>query len=454
MKLQLNDVISWQHDFELFCSRYRPFFGRIEVQRQAQHYIHTLMSPLELKNGWTMAQAQDQRDPQPMQRLLSKAKWAQDLALTELQNHVRAEFATSKGVFLLDESGIVKSGDCSVGVKRQYCGAVGKTENCQVGVFLAYTSEHGHAILDGRLFLPEDWANDPQRRQKAHVPEELTFRTKPQLGLDMLIPLLDHGFEGEWVAADALYGNSPELRDALIIRGQKFVLGVSSNLHAWTKPPRLCGVQKRQGLAFEVCNRGPKKRSVREVAEAIKPRKWKRLRVFEGSKGPRLYDWAAKRVYVSQEGGVGPHLWLLCRRSVSEPSELAYYLCKAPSNASILELARVAANRWHVEQCFEEAKGEAGLDQYQTRSWHGWHRHMTLSMLAHLFLNLLKKANNREECEDGELSVPEIRRLLEIALPLPEQSVESKWRWSLWRRRHHRKAKLSHYRRRGYPLDV
>ena len=187
------------------------------------------------------------------------------------------------------------------------------------------------------------------------------------------------------------------------------------------------------------------------MAKALKERKWKQLKVAEGSKGWRIYEFAAKRVYVSEDGDAGACLWLLVRRGVGESKEVNYFLCHAPVNVALLTLARVSASRWRVEQCFEEGKGEAGLDQYQVRSWEGWHRHMLFSMLAHLFLAKLKrKFPGDKSSDDGLLTVPEIRRLLEIALPLPVSNNDSKWRWSLWRRRHHQKALRSHFRRRGH----
>jgi SRSO17 transposase len=456
MELQLPDVITWKEDFEQFCNRYRSFFGRVEVQQQATTYIQTLMRPIERRNGWTMAEASDQNDPQPIQRLLRTAVWDETGAINQMQQQVKESFATKDGIFVVDESGIVKDGDCSVGVARQYCGSVGKVENCQVGVYLAYASEHGHTFLGCRLYMPVEWFKGQERREKAHVPSEIEFKTKPQLALDMLRPLLDADFPGEWVAADSVYGDSPEFRNELRIREQKFVLGATSTLPVWTRPPWLCGKKTRNGtVKWNVSSRGPQKRTLAQVAAAMKTFKWKRMKVFDGSKGWRVYDWAAKRVHVSEEGFVGPCLWMLVRRSISDPNDCAYFLCNAPVNVSLLTLARVAANRWRVEQCFEESKGETGLDQYQVRTWQGWHRHMLLSMLAHLFLaELKKKYRGSDASPEGVLTVPEIRRLLEIALPLPARSAESKWRWSLWRRRHNQKARLSHYRRRGHVLTV
>ncbi len=274
--------------------------------------------------------------------------------------------------------------------------------------------------------------------EKSCVPNDLQFATKSAQALSMYDHLREHGINAPWVTADCVYGDNPSFRDGLMQRRQKFVLEVSYTTKVWTKIP----LAKR---ADGTRPGGPQLRSVAKVVEAFGDSRWRRLEVGEGSKGMRTYDWAAKRVVLAHGGEAHASLWLLARRSISKPAEVAYYLCFAPARTRLEELVYVAASRWAIEETIKDAKQEAGLDDYQVRTWRAWHRTTLLSILALLFLYLLKAHHQDDDALD--LSAGEVRRLLRIPWPAPIQSPRQRWRWSLWRRRHNLKAKLSHYRR-------
>jgi SRSO17 transposase len=267
-------------------------------------------------------------------------------------------------VLVLDETGFLKKGDKSVGVKRQYSGTAGRIENSQIGVFLAYASRHGHALIDRALYLPETWAFDAARRAEAGVPESVSFTTKPKLGQAMLKRAFDAGVPCTWVVGDCVYGADHQTRRLIEAHGRGYVLAVTS----------------AQRLGFK---------HVEDWLEDVPARGWKRLSAGDGAKGPRLYDWA----YLPYRTPPVPG-WttgLLIRRQKGRPHQFTFYLTRAPEETSLAELVRIAGMRWRIESCFEEAKGETGLDEYEVRAWTGWHRHITLSMLAHAYLTVVRR---------------------------------------------------------------
>ncbi len=456
MALQLSNVTTWKDAFQEFYLRFKPFLGRKEVRIEARDYLQGLLAPIARKNCWNLAEMQDKKDPQPTQRLLRIARIKRENAQDEYKLIVRENIASDDGIFVVDETGVRKSGDDSVGVQRQYCGALGKVDNCQIGVMLSYTSSKGRAFLDRRLYLSQKWADDVDRRKKAHVPEEIEFKTKPELGVEMLKEVFEQQFPGKWVVADTVYGQSPPFRNFLLEQRKQFVLAVPCTTEIWSNAPKMRTLaKKRKKPNWVVDKKRSPKRTVAQVAYSFRPHKWKRLQIKEGSKGWREYDWAAKRVTLSQGGTPCGRFWLLVRRSVSNPEEMAYYLCHAPAQVELKTLAFVAASRWTIETCIKEVKGEMGFDEYQVRCWEGWHRHTLFAMMAHLFVALLKKDHPpAQNSEMGVLSVPEIRRLLELIFPLPQRSKSSKWRWSVWRRKHNEKARRSHYKKRGHSLAI
>jgi SRSO17 transposase len=302
-----------------------------------------------------------------MQDFLTRTRWDAEAVRDDLQDYVVEHLGDEKAVLVLDESGFLKKGTCSVGVKRQYSGTAGRIENCQVAVFLGYASCHGRALIDRALYLPEEWAADDERRMLAGVPEDVAFATKPKLGRAMLERALAAGVPCAWVAADSVYGGDYALRLWLERRPIGYVLAVTSKQRA---PSGFDSVKIRTPACFGADD-------------------WQRLSAGDGAKGPRLYDWAY-REYPSLQPG-----WnrgLLVRRSITEPDKLIYYLTFAPENTPVSTLVSVAGTRWTIESCFEAAKGEVGLDQYEVRTWTAWHRHVTLAMLALAFLTVVRAA--------------------------------------------------------------
>lgn len=381
----------WAEDFAAFHARFAHLFARSEPKEQAAKYLRGLLSSIPRKNGWQIAEAVGDATPDRTQRLLYRAQWDADAALDELIAFVLETLGDPEGIGVVDETGFLKKGTKSVGVKRQYTGTAGKVENCQVGVFLVYVTPRGQTFLDRRLYLPREWCDDPERRREARVPEEVEFRTKPELAAEMLSHAWQQGVPMRWVTGDEVYGDSAELRDLIRAKeGCDYVLAVSANTPVWTERPalepptmetdsRACPPPYRVEGALSLT-------TVAAVVAAWPEQQWQRLTVAEGEKGPRTYDWAYGRVVESRDGLPGPDAWLLARRSLEDPTDIAYYLSSASGNTPLLTLARVASSRYGVEQVIEEGKGETGLDEYEVRYWHSWYRHITLSMMAHAWL--------------------------------------------------------------------
>lgn len=394
------ELETWAEDFESFHARFAHLFVRSEPREQSKQYLRGLLAKVDRKNTWQMAEAVGEALPDRMQRLLYRVQWDAEAARDILQQVVIETFGDPEGIGVIDETGFLKKGDQSVGVKRQYSGTAGKVENCQIGTFLTYASRHGHAFLDRRLYLPEEWCSDPKRREQACVPEAVVFQTKPQQAVSMLQHAWEQGVPMRWVTGDEVYGDAPYLRKAISQTGRWYVLAVSVSTPVWLQrpeveepsdsvsPPSKPGGRPRKKA--RLAKDAPPPTPVGEVVAAWKASRWKRLRVAEGEKGPRRYDWARQRVVESREGLPGEKVWLLARRSITNPEELAYYLAYAPEKTPLVQLARVALTRYTIEQCFEEGKGETGLDQYEVRYWHSWHRHITLSMMAHTWLAALR----------------------------------------------------------------
>ncbi len=341
--------------------------GRREVRHRAGAYVRGLLGDARRKNGWQLAEEAGDRSPFGVQRLLGRASWDADALRDEVlryaRRHVLAE--GEGGVLIVDETGFLKKGDKSCGVQRQYSGTAGRIENCQVGVFLALAGSRGRCLVDRALYLPKSWAEDRPRRREAHVPNDVEFKTKPQLAMDMLRRALDAGLRAAWVLGDEVYGEW-KLRQLLEQRGIPYVLAVGRGQRVWQNFRQV---------------------RVDKLVEAVPEKAWHRLSCGTGSKGERVYDWAAAKLGIpTTPTERGMNRWLLVRRQIAEPHEQAFYLCCAPPDAGPAELAVAAGKRWGIECCFETAKQEVGLDEYEVRSWEGWHRHITLSMLALSFL--------------------------------------------------------------------
>ena len=372
-------VRSWTEELEAVGERLSDHFARSEVRQRAQDYLHGLLSGAERKNSWQLAEVAGNSTPYGIQHLLGRANWDADAVRDDLREYVIEHLADSESCLIVDETGFIKKGEKSVGVKRQYTGTVGKRENCQVGVFLAYASSRGQAFIDRQLYLPEEWADDRQRRQQAGVPEEVGMRTKPELAKEMLGRALEDGVKAEWVVADSAYGDSRRLGMFLEQREQPYVLALSGKAHVWVG-----FYQHRVSTLLDALREGELQSGEAAEEEEEEEKGWKRLSAGEGSKGPRLYDWL--RLPLNPPLQEDFERWLLVRRSIEDPDELSAYTVFAPEGVTLGELAKVAGSRWRVEIGFEEAKGEVGLAHYEVRSWDGWQRHITLSLFAHAFL--------------------------------------------------------------------
>ncbi len=462
--MTFEELDTWSEDFESFHNRFAHLFSRSEPCEQSAKYIRGLMARIQRKNGWQIAEEMGDSTPDSTQRLLYHALWCADAARDGLEHFVVEIFGDDNGIGVVDETGFLKQGDDSVAVQRQYSGTAGKVDNCQIGTFLSYATPCGHVFLDRRLYMPETWCIDEERRAKAKVPQWVEFRTKPEQAIEMLEHAWEQGVPMRWVTGDEVYGDAPKLRDAVGDHKRLYVFAVSSNAPMWIERPRVKksrgkkGKRDRRRTKVRLAKDAPSSTTAASVVAAFPAQQWERLTVAEGEKGPRIYDWARIRVVETRDGLPGPDSWLLARRSVSDPEDISYYLSNAPVETSLLELAQVASTRYTVEQCIEEAKGETGLDEYEVRHWHSWHRHITLSMMAHAWLASIRYKSIEKEWdydpELAELTVPEVRRLLEIALPLPPRSTELRLAWSHWRRTKRQQARRSHYRRKGYTMPL
>jgi SRSO17 transposase len=361
-------VAGWLAGLDRFCRRIGSRFGRAEPRRRVAGYLRGLTAGLDRRNGWTIAEHADEVSPDGMQRLLRNADWDVDGVRDDLRDLVVEHLGDRDAVLVIDDTGFVKKGNRSAGVQRQYSGTAGRTENCQIGVFLAYVGAGGHALIDRQLYLPESWTEDRRRCREAGIPDGVAFATKPRMAIGMLQRAVDAEVPFGWVSADEAYGHAKYLRMWLEERRIAHVVAVQSNDDVAT-------TDGRSGRADD-------------LVAAVSARRWRRLSAGVGAHGPRLYDWVRIPIRPAWDNGFGH--WLLARRSISDPTEIAYYVCYAKARTSLATLVRVAGRRWPIEECFQQAKNEAGLDQYQVRDWRAWYAHITLSMAAHALLVVAK----------------------------------------------------------------
>ena len=361
-------IAAWTDDFTTLVAQIGPRFARAEARQHAADYLHGLLSHAARKNGWQLAETVGDTTPYGIQQFLYRAAWDPDAVRDDLRAYVVEHLGDPQGVLVVDETGFLKQGEKSVGVQRQYSGTAGRRENCQIGVFLTYASPRGHTFLDRALYLPASWTDDRERCRAAGIPDEIAFATKPAQAQALLERALDAGVPAAWVTADSIYGDVKYLRVWLEARPIGYVLAVSGKDTVWEAGWR----QRRSStLLAEPPTEG-----------------WERLSAGEGAKGPRWYDWL--RLPLAAPLVAGWRRWVLLRRSVADPTEVTAYVCFGPAETTLADLVRVAGSRWTVAICFAAAKQEVGLDQYEVRSWTGWHRHVTLACLAHAFLAVVR----------------------------------------------------------------
>ncbi|SFU73751.1 IS701 family transposase [Halomonas korlensis] len=366
--------------FDTIASRLGPLFLRSETRMRAMAYIKGLLSQCERKNGWQLAEWLGDATPDGVQYLLERARWDPEAVRDVLRQWITEYLGSPDGVLILDETGFIKKGQHSAGVQRQYSGTAGRVENSQIGVFLCYASSQGSAFIDRELYLPKAWTQDRERCRKAGIPDEAGFASKPELARRMLERALDKGMPVGWVTGDSVYGGNRSLRFWLEEREQPFVLAVPCNEPLWWQ--------------------GPEYTRADTIADALSPDIWRRLSAGSGSKGERWYDWAMTplwRLQLSKEERHWGH-YLLIRHSCADPTDRAFYVAFAPRDQVSLDaLIRVAGQRWPIEQGFQTAKGECGLDQYEVRRWPGWYRHITLALLAHALLVVMRQTAQQKK---------------------------------------------------------
>jgi SRSO17 transposase len=364
-------VFEWRSELSALHARLGELFGRAEPRRQAGLYLEGLLSAVERKNGWQLAEHLGDARPWRTQRLLSHVQWDEAAARDLCRAYVVEALADQEAVLIVDETGFLKKGTKSAGVGRQYSGTAGRIENCQIGVFLAYASDKGHALIDRELYLPKEWAEDLARRKAAGIPQEVAFATKPELARRMIARAIAAEVPFAWVLGDEVYGSDRRLRLDLEQQERPFVLAIRSNEKLWST------LDDRMG-----------QHAAAALAAALPEAAWQRFSAGAGAKGERFYDWARVRL-IRLPQPPWDH-WLLVRRHPSKPDQLAYYVVFGPVDTSLATLARIAGRRWAIEECFEVAKQEVGLADYEIRSRHGWYRHVTLAMLALAFLAAMR----------------------------------------------------------------
>ncbi len=446
----LGTIAAWAQSLRQVHQRLAPYFARPEVRQHALLYLQALLSEIPRKNGWQIAEHARQARPYGIERLLSWAVWDEAGVRDELRRFVcqtlappsvgpePPEPATAFPVLVLDESGIPKRGRHSAGVGPQYCGVTGRVENCQVGVFLSYVTARGHALIDRELYLPEDWCLDLTRRLAAHIPATVRFQTKPELARLMVQRAQEAGLPINWVVADSVYGHSPDLRLFVEEQGYAYALAVPST--------EVVCVQTRAGFLLS---------DVASIAcQALCAQDWQRLSQSQGTKGERLFDWAI--LPWVQQGTVDGRHFLVFRRCLDDPDELAFYLVWAPPDTPLSTMVQAIGARWHIEEDLEATK-DLGLDQYEVRSYVGWYRHITLVLLAYAFLVAICVQENQHASAQEppvacspliRLSTSEVRHLLARLFFPPPTSAPLICHWSWWRRTHQYWAGYYHRRRR------
>jgi SRSO17 transposase len=424
------DAAGWVEEFACGFARIAGRFRRREPRLQARSFLLGVLSDVDTRSCWQLAEQAGDTSPQAMQRLLGEAVWDADAVRDDVRGYVVDAIGDPGGVLILDDTGDLKAGHHTVGVQRQYTGTAGRIENAQVSVFCAYATPAGRALIDRAVYLPASWTKDPARCAAAGIPDDVGFATKITLGRRMLARALDTGVPAAWATADEFYGGDRGLRRDLQARQLGYVLAVAKSHRV--------NVGGLHGTA-----RGD------HIAATLSKRAWNRYSAGDGAKGRRDYDWAWVAMIPPADEATGFH-WLLIRRRISD-GELAFYRCHAPTRVGLPALVRVAGTRWAVECCFQNAKGAVGLDQHQVRRWDSWHRYTTLVMLAAAILTAIAANERRRAAESGliALTVTEIRRLFAKLATTVTRPASFHLAWSRWRRRHQARARASHYRTRG-----
>ncbi len=421
-------------ELDSFLERYLVLFGRVENHAHAEEFIHGLLGGTERRNVENIAESVQDGVVRTMQKFVAQGSWNDADVLDELRTHLAEELGDEDGTINVDETGFPKKGKKSVGVKRQYSGTLGRIDNCQVGVMANYCSKRGHTLFDRRLFLPEEWAADRSRRKEAGVPEGVVFRTKPELGLEMVQAATMAGIPFRWVGGDSVYGDSPTFVQGIRALKKWYVVDTSSDARVWLSKPRMRRTGKvgaRGGRPTTKPKAIKKPVTVADAIAKLPASAFHRVTVAEGSKGPIVYEYAELTVWFSEESlPTEEPERLLVRRSLGQEPELKYHRSNAPMEISLQRLAEQRSLRWTIEQDIQAGKGESGLDEYETRGWIGWHHHTALALLALWFLVIQKtRLGEKRTADDGPRS--------------PRASQASRRRSRVERKRNHRVVKLA-----------
>lgn len=418
--LSTKDVKLFLNEFKKYMKLFKPAFQRVEQIQKSLTYLRGLLGNATRKNVEQMALGQKEK-VRGLQYFVGQSQWETEPVIAIHQGLIGESLGEEDGVMLIDESSAVKQGSASVGVAAQYCGSVGKIANGQVGVYLGYASRRGYSLIEGRLFIPGQWLEEEhtEQRQACGVPKELVFKTKPEIGLELLKSAIQRGkLPFFWVAADALYGDSPAFRDGVAATGKFYFTAIKDNTLIWCIPPKVCvprwSGHGRRPTRLRLSDKRKQPFPISQLAQKIQKQEWTRAMIKEGSKGPIVCDFAFLRVTEARGGLPAAELWLIIRRNLDDPSEIKYFFSNAPLNTSLEEFVRISGMRWPIETIFEESKGEVGMDHYEMRSWIGWHHHMLLVSLAHHFLVRLRI---QFQDQSPALTIYQVRLLLCSVLP-------------------------------------
>jgi SRSO17 transposase len=458
--LTVKDVEELETELAEYSQIYQDLFSRREQKEQYKVYLQGLMSTMPNKSVETMMLHLNGDDPKAirnMQHFLGQGSWQDQAILRQHRQEVSQDLGDENGVAIVDSSGFPKQGKESVGVKRQWCGQLGKKANCQVGVFLSYASQHGYTLLDRRLYLPREWVEDKayaERRAQCGLPADITFKTQPTLALDMVEGLREDGtLPFRWLTCDEAFGRDTAFLDQV---GEvvSYFAEIPKDTHLWLQRPQMAVPEPKPGRGrkptrLQLVAGEPAAQPVAEIAAKLSPTKWSRHTIKEGSKGPIVADFACLRVVAVRNRLPGPDVWLILRRDIVD-GELKFFLSNASLETSLATFVWLSGMRWPVETCFEHSKQEIGLADYQVRSWTGWHHHMTLCILAHFFLVRMQL---RLKDKAPKLTLPQAILLLKAALEHPKpDAVKAIEILNYYNRRHeaayrsHRKRRLAKYR--------
>ena len=426
--LSTKDVKLFLNALKKYMKLFKPAFQRVEQAQKSLTYLHGLLGNATRKNVEQMALGQKEK-VRSLQYYVGQSQWETEPVMAIHQGLIGETLGEEDGVVLIDESSVVKQGTESVGVAAQYCGSVGKIANGQVGVYLGYASRKGYSLIEGQLFMPEKWFEEEHAEQRpvCGVPEDLVFKTKPEIGLELLENAVQRGqLPFFWVSADALYGDSPAFRDGVTAMGKYYFTAIKENSLIWCTAPKVhvpeWSGHGRHPTRLRLRDTRKHPIPVQQLVKRVPKQDWVRAIIKEGSKGPLICDFAFLRVTESRGGLPAAELWLIIRRNLDDPTEIKYYFSNAPVGTALQEFVRISGMRWPIESIFEESKGELGMDQYEMRSWLGWHHHMLLVSLAHHFLVRLRI---HFQDQAPALTIYQVRILICSVLPSFVSDIQS-----------------------------